>query len=158
VIYRPTEATAERLSTFERMVREGGEVGTTGLSKRIRNAKIIVMLELEEALVGVSALKRPDTSYRDGIFKKAGVPQLAIQFFWELGWIYVPPKHRGKRYSYVLAAAALSQRENKPTFATTRLDNVAMHRTLEDLRFRRLGDSWQSTKSEKQRLMLYALI
>jgi hypothetical protein len=102
-------------------------------------------------------LKNPSKDYRDGVFEKAGVPDAAKPYELELGWVFVLPEQQGKKYSLVLSAAALSQASRTPTFATTRLDNVAMQKTLEHLGFRRLGDSWRSARGRQPRLVLYVV-
>ena len=102
-----------------------------------------------------AALKQPAKTYRDGVFRKAGVPKAGLSFELELGWVFVPKVYRGKQYSRVLSAAALSQSQGKRIFATTRADNIPMQRTLELLSFRRLGDSWLSDRGERPRLVLY---
>jgi RimJ/RimL family protein N-acetyltransferase len=83
------------------------------------------------------------------------VPQCAASFDVELGWVYVLPEHRGKHYSEVLSAAANSQSDGAPVFATTRSDNIAMQKALERLQFRRVGDPYWSADN-KRTLMLYA--
>lgn len=147
--------TEAEIAAFCNLVRQGEEVDAQGLEDRAKNAKALVFLFVDRTLAGVAALKRPAKTYRDGVFQKAGVPKAAESFDLELGWVFVPAIHRGKQYSRVLSAAALSQNEGAPTFATTRADNVAMQRTLEHLAFRRLGDSWCSTRDQGERLLLY---
>lgn len=137
-------------------VKRGGEVKEAGIENRVRNAKALAFLRVDGNVVGVAALKRPEFSYSNDVFGKAKVPGLAQSFGLELGWVVVSEGHRRKGYSNVLSAAALSQREGQPVFATTRLDNVAMQRTLERLAFRRFGDSWQSVRGKKPMLVLYA--
>jgi len=66
---------------------------------------------------------------------------------------YLPIDEKG--YSRVLSGAAISQSDREPIFATTRLDNVAMQKVLENLGLRRLGDSWQSDRGGKPWLVLY---
>jgi hypothetical protein len=154
LIAEPGLCTEPELATFCRLVRKGGQVKSAGLEDRVRNAKALVFLRVDGQVVGVAALKKPSESHRDSVFRRAGVSNAASTFHWELGWVFVCPDHQGKKYSLVLSAAAISQSERKPTFATTRLDNVAMQRTLEHLALRRLGDSWISDGGQN-RLVLY---
>jgi RimJ/RimL family protein N-acetyltransferase len=155
VIKDPGSLNPSELRQFCEFVRRGDEVQSQGLEDRVKQAKALVLLQVNSELVGIAAIKQPLKTYRDGVFKKAGVPEAAEAFQLELGWVYVPPQHRRQGYSRVLSVAAMSQADRKPTFATTRLDNVAMHRTLENLGFRRLGDSWRSDRGKKPRLVLY---
>lgn len=155
VITEPERCTKTELHQFCELVRQGGAVESHGLENRVRKAQALVFLHVDGETVGIAAIKNPSAGYRDDVFRKAGVPQAGNQFHLELGWVFVLPDHRGKGYSLILSAAAMSQAERKPTFATTRLDNLAMQRTLEHLGFTRLGDSWQSTRGNKPRLVLY---
>jgi hypothetical protein len=155
VVAKAETCTDAELAEFCKLVREGGAVDNAGLEGRVKRAKALVFLKVDESLVGVGALKMPDKSYRDEVFQKAGVPNAAAVFDLELGWVFVRPTHRRKGFSLVVSAAAMSQSERKPTFATTRLDNLTMQKTLEHLAFRRFGDSWRSERGEKARLVLY---
>ena len=158
VIREPGRLSASELEQFCEFVRRGDEVLSPGLEARVKNAKALVLLQVDSELVGIAAIKQPLKTYRDGVFKKAGVPEAAEAFQLELGWVYVPPEHRRQGYSRVLSVAAMSQTGRQPAFATTRLDNVAMHRTLENVGFRRLGDSWRSDRGNKPRLVLYTKV
>ena len=155
VIIEPRLCTELELATFCKLVLQGGEVEGHGLEQRVKKAKTLVFLKVNDEVVGVAALKEPSKTYRDRVFRKASVPNAADPFHLELGWVYVLPNHQGKKYSHIISAAAMSQSERRPTFATTRLDNVAMQRTLDRLAFRRLGDSWRSDRGQRQRLVLY---
>lgn len=154
-IANPERCSKAELETFCDFVRRGGEVQDDGLEGRVRQAKALVFLRVDGQVIGVAAIKRPALKYRDGVFRKAGVPHAASRFHLEIGWVFVMPDHRKKGYSHALCAAAMSQAERESTFATTRLDNVAMQRTLERFGLRRLGDSWQSDRGTKPRLVLY---
>jgi GNAT superfamily N-acetyltransferase len=152
----PRLCSEANLKTFCAFVRLGGEVAESGLEDRVKRAKSLVFLKVDGNVVGIAALKRPESTYRNSVFKKANVPELAESFNLELGWVFVLEEHRRKGYSNVLSAAAFSQRQGGPVFATTRLDNVPMQRTLEHSAFRRLGDSWRSERGQKPMLVLYA--
>jgi predicted GNAT family N-acyltransferase len=130
-----------------------------GLEGRVRQAKALAFLYVSGTLVGVAALKQPLPRYRDDVFKGAAMAQCATLFDLELGWVYVLPEHRRKHYSEVLSAAAKSQSNNAPIFATTRLDNKWMQKTLERLGFKRIGDSYDSkgcdSTGRRYKLLLY---
>ena len=155
VILKPGLCTEHDFALFCKLVRQGGEVASLGLEVRVKAAKALVFLRVDNSAVGVAALKAPSATYRDGVFRNAGVPNSAAQFELELGWVFVLPEHRGRKYARVLSAAALSQAAGQPVFATTRLDNVPMQTTLEHLSLRRLGNSWRSDKGRKPFLLLY---
>ena len=140
------------IDTFCKLVRSGGEVDSVGLEGRVKMAKALVFLQEDKRPFGVAAIKQPNGNYTTKVFQKAGVPEYACKFQLELGWVVVEPEHQGKGYSYVLSDSAMTQAERKATFATTRLDNIPMLKTLERIGFRRYGDSWQG---RNHRLVLY---
>jgi GNAT superfamily N-acetyltransferase len=155
MITKPAFCSKVDLQEFCKLVRQGDEVEAQGLEARVKRAKALVFLRVDGELVGVAALKEPAQTYRDGVFRKAVVPGASTVFWFELGWVFVSPAHRRKGYSRVLSGAAISQSDREPLFATTRLDNVAMQKVLEDLGLRRLGESWQSDRGAKPWLVLY---
>lgn len=154
-IAEPGICTEAELEAFCELVNQGEEVAVQGLQARVKKAKALVFLRGNGQLVGVAGLKCPEKSYRNKVFRNAGVANAATAFDLELGWVFVPKANRGKGYSKVLSAAALTQNDGQATFATTRADNVPMQRTIEYLGFRRLGDSWLSTRDQGARLVLY---
>lgn len=153
-IKRPGVCSKEEISAFCSAVRNGGEVSSKGLDERVRRAQALVFLYVDGTIVGVAALKQPGVAYRNDVFRKAEVPRIAGQFSLELGWVYVFPKHRGKGYSEVLSSAAVAQSGGAPVFATTRVDNTPMQKTLERVDFERVGHSYRSTRGD-YRLQLY---
>jgi len=154
-IVAPDRCTDSEVAAFCKLVRQGEEVSSQGLEGRVKTARSLVFLYVARQLAGLAALKRPLQTYRNGVFKKARVPDLGPTFDLELGWVFVASEHRGRGYSTVLSAAALSQRGGEGPFATTRADNIAMQKTLEHLGFRRVGDSWPSKQNRRARLLLY---
>ena len=105
-IRRPNGCSDSEIAAFCCFVRHGGEVEEVGLERKVRQARALCFLYVDDTLVGVAALKQPTERYRNNVFKKAAVPQDAALFDLELGWVYVPLEYRGKRYSEVLSAAA----------------------------------------------------
>ncbi len=150
----PAGCADAEIAAFCCYVRQGGEVESAGLEDRVRDARALVFVYVDRALVGVAALKRPSATHRDGKFSAAGVSAIKSRYGLELGWVFVPPEHRGKGYSHTLVTAAMSPADNAPVFATTRADNAAMHRGLERTGFVRAGKSWKSKRGEYE-LVLY---
>ena len=68
------------IAAFCCYVRQGGEVESVGLEDRARNARALVFLYVDRALVGVAALKRPTATYRDGKFRSAGVQAMKSRY------------------------------------------------------------------------------
>jgi GNAT superfamily N-acetyltransferase len=153
-VKQPVDCIDAEIGAFCSFVRQGGEVEAEGLERRVRRSQALVFLYVEGVLASVAGLKRPTVAYRDRVFRQAQASEAASRFKLELGWVFVPPEHRRKGYSRVVASAAMTQTDGAPAFATTRADNTAMQRTLEHLGFARLGDSWTSNRGE-QELVLY---
>jgi ribosomal protein S18 acetylase RimI-like enzyme len=153
-VRQPDGCSDGEIAAFCCFVRQGGEVESLRLEGRVRQARALCFLYVGGTLVGVAALKQPDPGYRSKVFKKAAVPKDATLFDLELGWVYVQPDHQSKGYSLVLSAAAKSQSDGAPIFATTRSDNTAMQKTLERLKFKRIGDPYLSEDGERT-LLLY---
>jgi hypothetical protein len=71
-IKTPAKCDKHELENFEALVRMGEEVTGDGLTERIRNAAFLMFLtDADGSLIGVSALKRPNSGYRAKIFKSA---------------------------------------------------------------------------------------
>lgn len=77
VIANPRLCTESELAMFCELVRQGGEVASDGLEARIKAAKALVFLKVNNTVVGVAALKVPSTAYRNSVFRKASVPNAA---------------------------------------------------------------------------------
>lgn len=148
-VRQPSTCSDAELAAFCCFVRRGDEVMSEGLEERVQQRGLaLVFLWVDHALVGVGGLKRPNTRHRDKVFRSAGVPKEASRFSVELGWIFIPKEHRGKRYSLPIAATAMSQADGAAVFATTRSDNVPMQHTLDHLGFTRLGEAWASERGD----------
>ncbi len=154
-VKQPSLCTDAEMAAFCCFVRQGDEVEPEGLEDRVRRRGLaLVFLWVDGVLVGIGALKRPDKGYRDGLFRSAGVPKEASTFALEVGWIFVPKEHRGKGYSRVIAAAAMTQADGAAALATTREDNEPMQRSLERIGFKKTGGAWKSKRGE-HKLVLY---
>jgi hypothetical protein len=118
----PTCYSEKELKAFEKLVREGGEVISQGLTERIRGAAVLIMLRRLDKLVGIAALKRPEATYRTSIAEKCGADVNVDAYPYELGWMYVIPSEKGNKHSYRLMDAALRAGGDAGIFATTRTD------------------------------------
>ena len=156
-IVAPMVCSTGELSTFCGLVLQGEEVAQRGLENRAQQAQALVFLRVNDDLVGVAGLKVPVASYRDKVFRNAGVLSDAPRFKFELGWVFVTKAYRRKGYAKVLSAAALTQNDRQATFATMRADNMGIQSALKCLGFRRFGDSWTSTQHKQAEVVLFIL-
>ncbi len=146
----PGDCHDSEIKDFMALVLAGGEVSTDGLESRIRRAVSLVFLTIGCCLCGVAALKRPTPSYRNATFSKSGSQLSERVFPYELGWVFIMPSARGRKFSIDLTRAALSGAGTEGVFATSRTDNAPMHATLEEFHFRRAGSPWPSGRGEHQ--------
>ena len=146
----PSQCSDTELEDFVAFVLAGGEVSGEGLLARVRSAEALVFLTVRCCLSGVAALKRPHAAYRRGIEKKSGIELPETQFPFELGWVFVLPSARGRRFSIDLAAGAMSVAGYAGVFATSRSDNAGMHATLSRVAFTAAGQTWRSERREHE--------
>jgi hypothetical protein len=154
LVKAPGTLSAPEFATFIALVRAGGEVIVQGLPERVLSARALVLCRVEGLLVGIGALKQPQASYQRRIGSESGFPLPAAEFPYELGWVYVSAGERGKGLSFSIAQAALSASSGAGVFATSRTDNLPMHRSLEKLGFLPSGQPFVSGRG-KHSLQLF---
>jgi predicted GNAT family N-acyltransferase len=144
----PAEFTPQQIDDFVAFVLAGGEVTADGLRKRVSGAQCIAFLHKEQCLVGVAALKQPQASYRTRVEmgSKFAVPSKAFPL--ELGWVFILPSARGEKLSSPLCQSVVAAAGTAGVFATSRVGNDAMHKTLGKLGFVRVGSEWRSKQTE----------
>lgn len=141
---KPRECSAGELAEFRKLVLAGGEVTPDGLEGRIQRAAALAFVRSDHTLLGIAALKRPLGAYRESVSTKAGVKLPAAAFPYELGWVYVTPKARGRGVSRQLVEALVAASGDAGLFATSRSDNEPMHRSLRHSGFEAIGKTYRS--------------
>ena len=145
----PTDCSPAELDAFEKLVCAGGEVTLAGLRQRICSASLLLFLyDSSGTLAGVSALKRPTYIYRYKVFRQAHASVSPLSYRVELGWVFDPPSHQGQRFSRPLVELLLHKAMGSLVFATTRVNNEPMQRTLARYGFRRNGGVYHSTRGD----------
>jgi hypothetical protein len=114
------------------------------------SARALVLLRDAEKLAAVAALKSPVLAYRTRVSECAGVEIAVAHYPFELGWVYVYPFARGRKYSQTVSREALRKSDGKGVFATSRADNVAMHATLRRLGFDPAGTPYRSRRANQE--------
>jgi len=150
----PGEFSSKEIDEFQQAVMEGGEVDPGGLRDRIMSARALVLLRDADKLAAVAALKSPVLAYRTRVSESAGVEIALAHYPFELGWVYVYPFARGRKYSQAVSLEALRRSDGKGVFATSRADNGAMHATLQRLGFEPAGMPYRSRRAN-QELVLF---
>ena len=146
----PGKCSANEIRDFVHLVVQGGEVAVGGLHERVMAAELLVFLRADGHLVGVAAVKNPNDMYRSRVAQASGFALSKQLFPYELGWVFVSPAARGKGYAKSLAEAVVSQVSGCGILATSRSDNVVMHRVLAGLGFLPSGSVYRSTHGEHQ--------
>lgn len=142
------------MTEFERLVRLGGEVIPAGLSERIRVAAWLALLRTQGGdFIGVGALKRPYTDYRSSVFTKARSAEDPSAFGLELGWVYVAESYRERGLANRLVEALVGAAGNQRVYATSRLDNTAMHLALKKYGFGQNGAAYRSDNDDHELLL-----
>ncbi len=146
LVARTPDACSEgQIDQFVKLVEAGGEVTSEGLVDRVRGAASLIFLT---QLQGIAALKHPQPGYRQTVSTKSGVPLSEAAFPFELGWVFVVPAARGNRYANDLVRAAVATAGGRGIFATSREDNMPMHRALEKFGFARAGQCYPSERGD----------
>ncbi len=142
----PSSCTDAEIADFMAFVLAGGEVTQHGLEGRVRSAVQLGFLREGQCLVGIAALKRPNLQYRTSVASSSGADLASSRFPYELGWVFILPSARGKKYSPLISRAVLAAAGTDGVFATSRTDNPFMHGTLGKLGFSSSGDPYPSKR------------
>lgn len=142
----PSDCSAEEICGFVALVEQGGEVAADGLQQRVMAAASLAFLHSDGSLAGVAALKLPNVTYRARVAAASGTALPQESFPYELGWVFIATEARGNGYAHPLSQAALALAGVHGVFATSRIDNVAMHRALAKLGFVVSGSAYPSNQ------------
>lgn len=154
----PAECEAAELDDFVALVLAGGEVANQGLHALVRKSEQLFFLFHGECLAGVAAVKRPRHAYREKIFKQARAVREAESFTIELGWVFIQPSFRGKGLSHRLVEAATMHAAERKMYATSEVNNYAMHSALVAGGFVRHGERYQTKRGRCVALFIYEAI
>jgi predicted GNAT family N-acyltransferase len=138
------------LATFESLVLTSGEVSAKTLSKLIPVALSLAFAKIDDDVVAVAALKRPNQSYRTKVFTKAKSTSNPANYQFELGWVFVSPAARGKRLASKLVETLVCSLNGASAYATSRVDNEYMHSALARCAFHPVGNSYTSQLNEPE--------
>ena len=126
LIKRPLECDTSELKNFESKINEGGEVSSIGLENRIKQALALAFCYDGNQLVAVAALKKPNDSYKERVFKQAEQENLSNDYDIELGWIFTSILYRKQGIARNMVQELLRSHSSTKIFATTRKDNCSM--------------------------------
>lgn len=153
LIKSPADCSNTEIGMFIELVRSGGEVSDQGLAERILRATTIVFIRADGEVKGVAALKQPQSSYRRRVSSESGAMLSETEFPYELGWVFVSQGARGQGLSLLLSQASIAASKGAGIFATSRTDNIAMHRSLEKVGFMSVGKPYVSGRRKHSLLV-----
>jgi hypothetical protein len=126
----PTAVDGVSAASFRQLVLAAGEVNPNTLPALYDNALALAFARVDGEIVGIGALKRPLTSYRDKVFERAKSRLAPESFEFELGWFHVLGKFEGNRISSRMVERLMPWAEGTSVYATSRINNSAMHAAL----------------------------
>lgn len=148
-VKQPVACTDHERQEYARLVREGFKGSDEGLHGRIRAAKYLAFYYVAgDTLVAIAGLKAPSAGYRQDVFEKAEAGVSPNDYTLELGWVFVAPDHRRQRIAGNLCGRLLDLVPGSCVFATSRTDNIFMHRILLALGFARFGNPYSRRDEE----------
>ena len=130
-------------TVFADMLRKQGKVKGDFATKAIR-CKLICIVKIEGKVIAIGGIKRKTAS--DFTNNKAGVPYLASEFEWELGYLFTDSNY-GRRgiASNVVRLLVEAYGKGNLMASTEIAANPAMVRILEKQGFRLFGKPWKSS-------------
>ena len=158
VVKKPGDCSVAELQAFAGLILAGGEVMAVGLDARIKKAEALVFLLQNDCLKGIAAVKNPERNYKSGVFQKAKASVQANEFPFELGWVFVHPSSRGAGFAHKLVQATLGATGGRAIFATSRSDNIPMHKVLNAHGLSKNGVEYVSTRGNKKLVLFVSSI
>jgi len=152
-ILNPGECRAREIKAFCDLVSMGEQVPLAGLSIRVRNAHLLAFAYYADKLVAVTAVKNPTIAYRNGVFNKAGVVDLAVNYPYEIGYAFTIEDYRGRGLHQELLNGLIGKIGSQNCYATTKAENVPY--ILEKLHFTKTGNDYKNEDGETLTLFTY---
>lgn len=145
-VFSPEDMSPDTERAFRALVRKSGEVSLTTLTGLVSTAFAVGYVRVDERLIAVGGLKRPNADYRAKVFRKAKVADPG-RYPYELGWLFVEDGHRGKGLASELTFALTDRLGDAKAYATSLTTNSRMHNTLKKAGFKRVGEQYESSRA-----------
>ena len=145
----PTDAPEQLRKQFMALVLKGGEVRKDTLPGLVDNALLIGFVWAGQTLAAVGGVKRPNVSYRAGVFNKAALSDPG-RYPYELGWIFVDEHFRKMGMARALTSKLVHAAGDSPVYATSRVGNGGMHKALLDAGFQQAGQPYAGRRKGEQ--------
>ncbi|HET8688411.1 MAG TPA: hypothetical protein VFM18_17510 [Methanosarcina sp.] len=146
---KPTEFTPKELQKVSDLINSGGQLVINVTPAYVKKAKIIAVAFVKGQVIGISAIKGTDRSYKDYVFDSAGAEKVANQYSLEMGWKFVVPEFRGHQLGKTLSEKALAAIGANKIFVTIRASNQASLTPIRQLGFKPLGKPYIGPSGNK---------
>ncbi|CAM4331871.1 hypothetical protein ZORO111903_13990 [Zobellia roscoffensis] len=152
----PNKCTEKELDLFHDLVLKGKQVDKNGLKNRISNSSVLGFCYIENSLVSISSIKRPNEGYKNRIFAKAKILELAKYHPFELGYAYTEKDFRGKGLNFRINERLLEFSVLEPIYATTH--NVKMKGSLLRMGFKVVGAEYKGDSGHNIEILSHDLL
>lgn len=117
----PNECSEQELNNFYIEVKKGGKVKLQGIQNRIKNCELLAFCYIENKLVGVSSIKKPNSNYVDKIIRKSKIERKVEDLNFEIGYSFTGIEFRRNGISQKLKEELLKKMESRKgiIFSTT---------------------------------------
>ena len=133
---------------FGELLREQGKVDSDkngNFNLKADRCLIICIVFIDKKPISIGAIKKK-TNY-DFESEYSNLPELSLQFDWELGYLYTKEQYSKKGIASSVIKYLLDAYGNKNIMASTEISaNPAMVHLLEKNGFRHYGNPWKSRK------------
>lgn len=145
----PSNCNNRKISSFCSLVEKGEEVDINTLENGVKRAKFLGFYYIDDKLVGVAALKNANPDYQNSVFERAGKPELAKNFRYEIGYAFTDEDYRGMCICRNLIRYLITREKSENIFSTVRSKNIAMRSILKRLEFKEIGNRFLGRLKEK---------
>jgi hypothetical protein len=124
-VKKPSDCTDFEIDSFYFLVLKGKKVQKKGLKERIFNCELLAFYKLNESIVAISAIKRPEESYRKKIIEKANLDRDYKDLLFEIGYSFTEENFRKNGFNSALKLLLLNSLKNLKgiLFSTTAISS-----------------------------------
>lgn len=148
-----SECSTDEVRKFKELVKIGGQVEDIERYFSILAYKVC-FIENNGDFIAVGAIKKKKPQKIATIFSNANVSDDSVHYQYELGWIVVAEKCRGKGLATKIIEKLMQELGSGNCYATTRTTNKAMENILLQNKFEKLGTPYKSERGNYN-LQLY---
>ena len=109
---KPLECSDFEIEKFHELVLKGGKVEKQGLKLRILNCELLAFCTVNDVIIAVSAIKRPEESYVEQIILKANLARDYKKLKFEIGYSFTEKNFTRKGINGDLKLLLLNEIKN----------------------------------------------